>query len=335
MRDVAASAGVSVQTVSNFVNNRFHLMTDATRARVEQAMGMLGYHPNATARSLRSQRTNTLAFLVLDEGARFLADPMTDLIMAGIGDVVRDRGYGVLIRAARPDAPTMQPLTPLLENRVDGAFLFLSGDPDVRRWYVSRTVDLGFPFVVFEDPAWGPSAVSVAAANRDGARGLAEHLIAKGHRRIGFLAARAHWPMVEERYQGYLEALKAAGLEADASLERFDGVWEARCGEEMADALLSASERPSAVMCGNDLLALGAIRAARRRGLRVPEDVAVTGFDDFDFAEFVHPPLTTVRVPGYEMGRVAAESLLQLLQGKPVAERRIVLPVVPCLRESA
>ena len=100
MRDVAARADVSVQTVSNLVNQRFHLMGEETRARVEQAMNDLGYHPNVAARTLRSSRTETLCFLLLDEGNRFLADPMTDLVIAGIGDVARDRGYGLLIRAA-------------------------------------------------------------------------------------------------------------------------------------------------------------------------------------------------------------------------------------------
>src|ERR1700761_2535432 len=169
MRDVAARADVSVQTGSNLINNRLHLMGEDTAARVEQAMSELGYHPNVAARTLRSARTETLCFLLLDEGNRFLADPMTDLIIAGIGDVARDRGYGLLIRAARPHEPDPALIRPLLEKRADGAFLFMSGEPDIRRWYVARLGELGFPFILLE-PSDDPQLLTVTAADREGAR---------------------------------------------------------------------------------------------------------------------------------------------------------------------
>ena len=127
MRDVAEHAGVSAQTVSNLVNNRLRQMSDETRVRIEGAMEQLGYHPNLTARSLRSARTTTIGFLLLDEGARYLADPMTDQVIAGVGDVARDRGYSVLIHAGRPGPPDSGLLKPVLESRVDGVLLFLSG----------------------------------------------------------------------------------------------------------------------------------------------------------------------------------------------------------------
>jgi len=335
MRDVAGRAGVSTQTVSNLVNGRGHLMSDETRARVETAMAELAYHPNSAARGLRSARTRTLAFLLLDEGARFLADPMTDLILAGIGDVARDRGYRMLIQAGRPEQTSTDLLGPVLENRADAAFLFLSGEPVLRAWYAARLAALGVPGVVFEDDWDEPGLLSVAAANRDGARQLAEVLIAAGHRRIGFVAARARWPMVEQRRRGYDDALAAAGIAADRALARFEGVWDARAGVDLAAALLAGRDPPTAIMCGNDLLALGVIQALRQSGRRVPDDVAVTGFNDFEFAAFVDPALTTVRTPGYEMGRTAAERLIDVLDGGSAADRRVVLPVELIRRSSA
>ncbi len=331
MRDVAARAEVSIQTVSNIVNERFHLMGDQTRARVERAMVDLGYHPNVAARTLRSERSETLCFLLLDEGNRFLADPMTDLVIAGIGDVARDRGYGVLIRAARPDEPDPSLLKPLLENRADGAFLFLSGEPELRRWYVSRLADLGSPFVLLE-ASEEPQLVTVCAADRDGARELTNHLISAGHERIAFLTTAVPWPMLEQRMLGYLDALKAGGLEPMAFS---GGLWTPGSGADQAGPILDGAQPPTAIMCGNDLLALGVIRAVRRRGLSVPDDVAVTGFDDFDFSEFTDPPLTTVRIPGYEIGRAAAQTLVEVLEGATPSERQLVLPVELKLRDSA
>jgi DNA-binding LacI/PurR family transcriptional regulator len=335
MRDVASRAGVSAQTVSNLVNGRIHLMTEETRARVSEAMSALAYYPNLAARGLRSARTHTLAFLVLDQDARFLADPMTDLIIAGIADIARDRGYGVLIQAGRPDEASDALLTPLLEHRADGAFLFLSGEPALRRWYVDRVAELGARAVVFERVDDAPNITSLTAADRDGARRLAEHLLSRGHRRIAFVAARVPWPMIEQRRLGYRDALAAAGVDVDPELERFEGTWGTQLGPTLVNQLLQLNDSPTAIMCGNDLLALGVLQELRRRRLRVPADVAVTGFNNFDFAEFVDPPLTTVRTPGYEMGRAAAQNLIDALEGAGLVESRLEFPVELMLRDSA
>jgi DNA-binding LacI/PurR family transcriptional regulator len=335
MRDVAEQAGVSAQTVSNLVNNRLRQMSDETRVRIEGAMEQLGYHPNLTARSLRSARTTTIGFLLLDEGARYLADPMTDQIIAGVGDVARDRGYSVLIHAGRPGPPDSGLLRPVLESRVDGVLLFLSGPADERAWYPARAAELEVPTVVLEEARAGDEQMSVTADNRAGARMLADHLIGSGHERIAFIAARQPWPMVEQRHAGYCEALAAAGLERDPSLELFEGIWDAADAGAMVERLLALPHPPTAVMGGNDLLAIGVMRRARACGLRVPDDLAVTGFNDFAFAEFVEPPLTTVHVPGYEMGRSAAQLLIEHLDGQEISEPHIMLPVELRLRGSA
>ena len=327
MRDVAGQAGVSLQTVSNYVNGRLNLMSVETRERVGRELDRLGYWPNAAARSLRAKRTMTLGFLVLDEGARFLADPMTDLIIAGIGDVARDNGYSLLIQAARPEPDDVDRLfSPLLEERVDGAFLFLSGSPSVRRRTIRRVDELGSNFVVFEQAPAGVPVVSVTAENRAGARQLAEHLLERGHRRIAFVATRTPWPMVEERLRGYRDALAAPVAAPELAGRRRSGSGGRR---RMAERLLELDEPPTAIMCGNDLLALGALQAARLRGLRVPGDVAVTGFNDFEFAQYADPPLTTVRVPGYDLGRIGAESLVARIGGElpPAGGERLTLPV--------
>ncbi len=336
MRDVAEQAGVSIQTVSNLVNSRHRQMSEVTRQRIEDAMADLGYHPNLTARGLRSARSTTVGVLLLDEGARYLADPMTDEVIAGVGDIARDRGYSVLIHAARPGVSSNELLRPVLEARVDGVLLFLSGPREEREAHVDRAVALNTPTVVLEaDGRDHPNHMSVTADNRIGARQLAGHLISRGHTRIGFIAARQPWPMVEQRLLGFHDALNAAGVEPDPATELFEGVWDAEEAGSMVERLLGLERPPTAVMCGNDLLAIGAIRAARERGLRVPEDLAVTGFNDFAFSGLVEPAITTVHVPGYEIGRTAAELLIDFLNGAEIAAPHVVLPVEVRLRASA
>lgn len=335
MKDVAEAAGVSLQTVSNYVNGRLDQMAEPTRQRVEDAMQALAYHPNVSARGLRSARTRTLGFLVLDEHSSFLADPLTDLIMAGIGDVARARRFGILIQAAEPGSETTELLAPIFERRVDGAVVVLSGAPEVRLRHIERLGELGTPFVIFDETLDDTAVLSVRAADRDGSRRLTEYLISKGHRRIAFLAARVPWAVVEQRHLGYQDALRSAGIRRSPSLELFEAGWEPAGGAAMVEKLFSRARPPTAVMCGSDLLAVAAVHELRKRGLRVPEDVAVTGFDDFAFSAFVNPPLTTVAVPAYAMGRQAAEMLIDELEGRDPLVRQVVFSVDLRLRESA
>jgi DNA-binding LacI/PurR family transcriptional regulator len=325
LKDVAKAASVSVQTVSNVVNGRYEQMTPDTRARVEQAMADLAYHLNSSARGLRSTRTSTLAFLMLDESAHFLADPMSTRILAGIGDIVREHGFGLLIESGVPGTSTQQLLAPLHQQRADGALLLLSGAPAERRAIVDEALALGVPCVLLEEEQEGSPVTSVMTANRQGARQLAAHLVNAGHRRIAFVGAQGRWPMVEQRLVGYREALVAGGIELDPALEVFEGAWDALKAPSTASKLLALPERPTAIMCGSDLLALGVLQGLRLRGMRVPEDVAVTGFNDFDFAAFVDPPLTTVRTPGYLIGQLGAQRLLSMIEGRQIDAEHLVL----------
>jgi DNA-binding LacI/PurR family transcriptional regulator len=335
MRQVAQRAGVSVQTVSNHVNGRHQFMSRETRERVATAMRDLGYHPNLTARGLRSAETRTLGFLVFDPHARFLADPGTGLVMAGVGDVAREQDYGLLIKSAKTAHDSDELLAPVLESRVDGAFLLLAGEPAVRERHIRRTAELTNRFVVFDEPVANPHVMSVRAANREGGHDLTAHLIERGHRRIAFLSTAVPWAAFEQRYAGFEDALRAAALAPDPDLVRLEAGWEPASGVPIVDRLLRAADRPSAIVCASDLLALGALHAARRLDLDVPGDVAIAGFDDL-FCDLVYPSLTTVRIRAYEMGREAAGLLISELRGELDAgtDRHVELPVELVVRES-
>lgn len=335
LKDVAQAAGVSVQTASNVLRERFDLMRPETRARVEEAMRDLGYHPNLAGRSLRISRTSNIGFLVLDEAPNFLADPLTDLIIGGIGDVARDRGYGVLIQGERPLEAKRTLLRPLLERRVDGAVVLMTGPPDLRQAYVEEIKATGAPVVVLDEVLDDPDLFGVRTAERASARALARHLLEKGHQRIAFIAARLPWALIEERHAGFLEAHDEAGVEPQDALQLFESTWQADGGRVMAEKLLARKRRPTAIMCGSDVLAIGALAAARQAGVRVPADVAITGFDDFEFSAFVDPPLTTVAVAGYEQGRLAGEMLIDHLSDRPIARRHVVLDNELRIRDSS
>jgi LacI family transcriptional regulator/LacI family repressor for deo operon, udp, cdd, tsx, nupC, and nupG len=337
MRQVAELAGVSVQTVSNHVNGRHQYMAEETRRRVAAAMRELKYHPNLTARGLRSSETRTLGFLVLDEHARFLADPLTDLIMAGIGDVAREENYGILIQSSTPSDNPDRLVKPVLESRVDGAFLLLSGDRAIRQAHIQRTADVTGEFLVFDEPISDPEIMSVRAADRDGGREMASHLIARGHRRIAFIGAAVPWAVVEQRFAGFNDAMRANGLSVDPELVKLEAGWEPATAVPIAERLLKLEDRPTAIMCSTDLLAIATIHAAQRLGLDVPGDVAVPGFDDFPFAHFARPALTTVRIPAYDMGREAARILINHLKGEGEAAygaEQLEFPVELIVRES-
>lgn len=335
LRDVAELAGVSVQTVSNVTRGRFDLMGAETRKRVERAMEEVGYHPNVTARSLRQSRTHSIGFFVIDEAVSFMADPLTALLAAGVSDVARDSNYEVLIRGGRPFEVNESLAKPLLERRADGAVVVLSGEPEVRRGYIELLRSTHVPFVVFDELLDDEDILAVRTAERESSRQLTEHIISKGHERIAFIAARIPWALIEQRRLGYLDALEAASIEPDPRLQLFEASWQAEGGRLMAEKLLIQRVKPTAIICGSDMLAVAAMSAVKRAGLKVPDDIAVAGFNDFEFSSYTDPPLTTVRVPGYAMGRMAATMLLSALDGEPPAETEVVLNNELIVRESA
>lgn len=332
IRDVARLAGVSVQTVSNVVNGR-PLVSDATRLRVLRAVEELGYHPNSSARGLRRRRSENLGFLVVDPAQRFLADPFHDELLSGLGDALRERGYCLLIQAAKSaDEAALAPI--LRGHRVDGAVVTLAGAAGTHRRYLDTLVASGLPFVLLEQRIDAPCAACVLGSNREGAFVAVEYLARKGHRRIGFISGDVTWPAVEERLAGYRAGLAAHGLDFDPRL-LVTAPWTRAGGYAGMERLLARVRDLTAVLCANDVLAVGAMQAARAHLLRVPEEMAVVGFDDFEFASYVEPPLTTVKLPGYEMGIRAAELLLAYLDTGRFPEREVIFPATFTVRASA
>jgi LacI family transcriptional regulator len=189
-------------------------------------------------------------------------------------------------------------------------------------------------FLVFDEPVTDTEVMSVRAADRDGGRRVAEHLIERGHERIAFMGAEAPWAVVEQRKLGFEDALQERGLDPDPELMRLEAGWEPSSAVPIAERLLAATPRPTAIVCSTDLLALATMHTALRLGLDVPGDVAVCGFDDFPFSQFTHPALTTVRIPAYDMGREAARILTDHLGGVEAEVEQVEFDVELMVRAS-
>jgi len=245
-----------------------------------------------------------------------------------------ERGYYLLVDALQPNGRG-QSFAPLFfERRIDAAVVHLSGPPAERAAYAGELGETGCPFVLIEESSAYPFGAAVRADNREGAFRAVEYLLQKGHSEIAFLTGATAWPALEERLAGYIQALQAH--DRPVYDDRVVAAsWSHAEGEAAARALLERLPRRSAVLCANDLYAVRTMAAARSLGRASPDDVAVIGFDDFEFAAFVDPPLTTVALPGYEMGRRAAELLLAYLHEGEFPEKEVVFPATLTVRDSA
>lgn len=301
--DVALAAGVSVATVSKAINGRDGVAA-ATHARVLRVVADLGYESSLVATSMRRGKTHVIGVLV----AEF--EPFALQLLRGVSTALQDTPYDVLAYAGTVSAGDhtgweRRSLSRLGGTLIDGAILV-----------TPTTTPPHSPVpIVAVDPHTGPdSPASIAVRNTDGARAATEHLIALGHRRIAHLRGRTDLESAHQREQGYGAALTAAGIPIDPLLIA-DGGYRAASATTGADALLDLADRPTAVFAANDLSALEMIRVAVARGLRVPEDLSVAGFDDIPEAASATPQLTTVRQPLAEMGAAAVDVLMRMLEG--------------------
>lgn len=308
LNDVARAAGVSTATVSRCLNTP-HKVTEKTRRTVMEAVDRLGYTPNFGARVMASKRSYTIgAIIPTMENAIFARG------LQAFQETLHALGYTLLVSstAYRPEIEAEQ-IRSLVARGADG-LLLIGHERDQRLYdYLARQT---IPTLL----AWSFRSDSVHPAvgfdNRASMRKLAETVLAMGHRTIGVIAGRIEGnDRAAERVQGIRDALSAAGQDP-SSLRIIEASYEIENGAQAFEEIMAATPRPSVVMCGNDVLAVGAMQRAAALGLSVPDDVSITGFDDIELARIVTPQLTTVHVPHREMGRRAAEELIHMVEGR-------------------
>jgi LacI family transcriptional regulator len=332
IRDVARLAGVSTMTVSRVVN-RSGYTSPETRRRVEQAVAELGYVPNAVARHLRSKQTHTIALVLSD-----ITNPFFTTIARGVEDIAGPRGFGVMYcNTDESDEEEARYLRLLVERQVDGVLLVPAGNPGASARLLR---DHQVPLVILDRRVPRRRIDTVRCDSEGGAFELTQHLIALGHRRIGVLTGRRTISTSLDRVAGVRRALEESGLTLDDRLVRWGrfnfGDLNLADGRQMALDVLSASDDPpTALFAANNFIAFGAVRAIHELGLRMPEDISIVAFDDLP-ADWVSDPFLTVAAqPAYDIGRRAAELLIDRLTGERTRTgESVILPFEVIVRRS-
>jgi LacI family transcriptional regulator len=308
IKDVAARAGVSVGTVSN-VLNRPERVAEETRTRVQLAIIALGFVRNEPARQLRAGRSRTIGLLVLDAANPFFAD-----VSRGAEEAAALAGLAVILCNSGQDAvKETSYLNLMAEQRVQG-LLLTPVDADPIR--LSRLVERGMPVVLLDRRAEGAGMCSVSVDDVSGGDLAVSHLLEMGHERVAFIGGPTTIAQVKDRLQGARNALARAGRDPDSLVTITTTSMTVAAGRGAGERLggLPVKRRPTAAFCGNDLLALGLLQEMIRQGLDVPNDVAIVGYDDIEFAAAAAVPLTSVRQPRHLLGKTAADLLLEETQ---------------------
>jgi LacI family transcriptional regulator len=326
IRDIADLAGVSIATVSRVLNDRPDVAPD-TRETVLQIVRERGFSRNRGARALSKGRTGFVGLTL-----PLIADAYFGPILSGAAEALYEADMRIVL------GPTLHEhdrevslLERLVRESTDGAILML---PSESEGELRALQSQGYPFVVVDPMEPPPDGIPcVSAMHAAGAKRAVEHLLAYGHRRIGVVAGPEGWYATEERMLGFRAALAGAGLLPDPSLIRYSN-WRIETGEPAALDLLSQPDPPTAIFGFNDNVAIGALNAAHKMGLRVPEDISVVGFDDTFQSTIVLPKLTTVRQPLQELGRTGVSLLMRLLDGQRIDALHMELATTLVVRDS-
>jgi DNA-binding LacI/PurR family transcriptional regulator len=309
IKDIARVAKVSHPTVSRALRLS-PLVNPKTASRIQRIARDMGYRPSAVARSLVNRETRAFGVVVTT-----VTDPFIAEFVSVVEEMANDRGYSIVLANCNADPEReIKVVHSLHEQRVDGLLVMASR---VGALYMPVLSKLKVPIVLVDNQHPGDFVQSVLIDNEAGTRKVTSHLIELGHARIAYIGDQFGFQSETERSSGYRQALEAASLPVRSEL-MVQGNGKIEGGIAAMESLLALLETPTAVVCYNDMTAIGALHVIQQHDLHVPDDISLVGFDDVSLASYLYPPLTTVRQPKIEMGRAAVEILIQLVQGSPV-----------------
>jgi DNA-binding LacI/PurR family transcriptional regulator len=330
LKTIAKVTGFSVTTVSRALGG-FDDVNEVTRERIIAEAQRLGYEPNQQARALQQQRTSTIGLILPGGGMRF-ADPFLGEFIAGIGGAATDAGFDVLVSAPNASQTELAAYKRMVAGRrVDGLVLMRIGTTDPRVEYLART---HLPFALFGRTTSAHDYLHIDVDGIAGQGALTRHLIDIGHQHIAYLTPPRKLMFTGYRLRGFQQAMEGANL---AINERYivEGELTEASGLALAQRLLDLRPLPTAIMAGNDSMAIGVMKAIHERGLRVGGDVAVGGYDDIPAAAHLHPSLTTVRQPIFEIGKQLTEMLLARIAGETIAPSAVLITPELLVRDSS
>ncbi|MEO8192340.1 MAG: LacI family DNA-binding transcriptional regulator [Gemmatimonadales bacterium] len=305
IKDVAREASVSVATVSRVLNGAGVVRPETAR-RIRDVASAMRYTPHSGARSLITSKTHTLGVLLPDLYGEFFSE-----VIRGIDLAARRSGFHILVSSSYEGRSEIEEAMRAMRGRVDGVLLM---SPDIDADSLLN-VPANLPVVLLCSASRGSRADSVTIQNFRGAREMVAHLLGLGHRRVAIIKGAAGNYDAAERLRGYRSALRDAGVEPERSLER-EGQFTEAGGYAAALELLAVNPRPTAIFAANDSMAIGVLSALRESGVRVPEEMAVAGFDDIPLARYMDPPLSSVKVPISDLGARAVGMLLRGIASK-------------------
>jgi DNA-binding LacI/PurR family transcriptional regulator len=309
IKDIAKRAGVTHSTVSRALRGNT-LISPQTSARIRKIAAEMGYQPDAAARSLKTNRSQVLGVIVSS-----LADPFFSEILQGIEDRAQENGYGLFIAASQHNLKREQAIVRTMrEHRVDGIIICSTSFSAAQ---ARMLLEYNFPTVVVNNQSADNFRYSIYHDDVDGCRQVTRHLIGLGHRRIAYLGNASSGRTTLDRLTGFREEVAAAGLPVPENYVHQVSGGKPEHGVAGAEYFLSLQERPTAIVCYNDLIATGVLKGLHAAGLSVPDDLSVTGFDNIEFSAFTQPPLTTFDQPKRFIGAEAARLLLALLRCEP------------------
>jgi LacI family transcriptional regulator, galactose operon repressor len=324
MSDVARLAGVGTMTVSRVLSGTVPVSAD-TALRVHTAIEQLKYRPNELARAFRGQRSRSIGLII-----PYLYDPFFANCAHAVTTVAKEHGHSVIITTSNEDPDTeYDEVEQMLQRHVDGLVMIPARFRNSR---LTRTLFGKTPVVVFDRPVSDPALDTVLVQNNGGSRRIIEHLIEHGHKNIAFMGLSRTLYTINTRFLGYRRALQDAGLQENA----FFGCGSQEDTLRAVRVKLGEANAPTAIFTSNTLATRFVLSALMHLGVKMPNDIAFAGFDDFDLADVTSPPLTVVRQPALEMGRVATSLLFDRIAREevPLTGNRIVLPVEIVLRRS-
>jgi len=332
--DVAKYAKTSTATVSRVLSNSGYSVSEELKQRVLEAAKKLKYTPNLVGRQLKTKEITDIAVIIPN-----ISNPFYPSIVLGVEDVAREKGYNVLLcDSFRNPKLESEYLRSMLQKQVKG--VIISSISQNNKTLI-KLVESGLNIVAFDQDVTFPCN-KITFDYKKGGFLAVEHLIKLGHRKIAFVGAPLNRPSRKSLYAGYLKALKKYGISLNEEFvllnelekEIHNEIYEYKNGIELAKRLMQLKEKPTAIFAINDLTAIGVIQGLKTYGVKVPQDISVVGFDNIFISEMVEPPLTTIEQPKYEMGRLAANLLIESLSNKKNKNLEISLEPTLIIRKS-